>query len=122
MSFNKEAYQQEHISRLVNITTDAQRDGIAPYERIKQIIQLAVQRQSSFIKDGDLFVGIGHDGFEDAWFPTGSFKTKEEVLLHVKKNQEEEEARSGGGEISTTFFAFTRDRIHIGILENNSIV
>lgn len=85
MSFNKEAYQQEHISRLVNITTDAQRDGIAPYERIKQIIQLAVQRQSSFIKDGDLFVGIGHDGFEDAWFPTGSFKTKEEVLLHVKK-------------------------------------
>ncbi len=115
---DKEAYRKkQHIKRLVDVATDAQKDEVAPDEHIRRVIQSAIQLQNPFIKDGDPFVVLGNDGLGGSWFLTGSFQTEEEALAHVRQKQDEEHIYSDGDEISTTFHAFTRDGVHVGDLK-----
>ncbi len=117
---DKEAYQKQHTGRLVDVVTDAQKDEVAPGEHIRRVIQSAIQLQNPFIQDGDPFVVLGNDGIDSSWFPTGSFKTQEEALSHVKQKKDEEHIYSDGDEISTTFHAFTREGIHLSNPTNSS--
>lgn len=112
----EKTYQTQHFVRLASVVVDGQEDGINPGEYIRRVIQSAIQRKNPFINDKDPFVVLGNDGFDRSWFPTGSFKTKEEALLHVKQKRDEEHAYSDGDETSTTFHAFTRDGVPVGNL------
>lgn|GEM_PF-4008446 len=110
---NNEVYRKQHIKRLVDVVINASKDEIAPDEHMERIIQSAIQLRNPFIKDGDPFVVLGNDGLDGSWFPTGSFQTQEEALVHVRKHQDEEYICSDGKGISTTFHAFTRDGAHV---------
>ncbi len=115
--FDKEDYQKQHIGRLVDAVTDGQKDGVTPSQHIRQIIQSAIQLNNPFIRENDPFVVLGNDGFDGSWFPTGSFKTGKDALLHLEQKRNEEFIYSEGDEISTTFHAFTRDGIPVGNFE-----
>ena len=114
---NKEVYRRQHVGRLVDIVNDGQKDGIDPNERTKRLIQSAINLENPFIKADDPFVVLGNDGLDDSWFPTGSFKTAKDALLHLEQKRDEEHIYSEGDEMSTTFHAFTRNGIPLENLE-----
>ena len=111
--FNGEIYQGEHALRLVGAVNDGEEDQVTPNEHIRRIIQSAIQVGNPFIKNDDPFVVLGNDGLDTSWFPTGSFKTHEEALLHVKQKQTEEHIYSDGDDASTTFHVFTREDVNV---------
>ena len=110
---NGERYQRQHALRLVRAVNDGEKDQVTPNEHIRRIIQSAIQVGIPFVKNDDPFVVLGNDGLDMSWFPTGSFKTHEEALLHVRQKQEEEHIYSDGDDASTTFHIFTREGVNV---------
>lgn len=104
----------ERDKRLNSLMKTAVRNLVTPEEYAQRIIRSAIQDENPFIKKGDPYVVLGHDGFDGSWFPAGSFQSIDETIDCVRKKTEEEPLYSDGEEISTTFHPFTTDGVHLG--------
>jgi hypothetical protein len=112
-NFDRALYHAEHKNRLHTLAQESEKDALNPNEAISMIIREARYYQNPYVQDELPIVVLGHDGIDNSWFPTGSFETIDEAFEHMTAQQAREHLYSDGDEVSTTFYAFTKDGIEI---------
>lgn len=103
----------ESINRLVDITNRAEQDGIEPNELIRGIYRNAISVHNPLINPDHSYIVLGIDGVDGSIFPSQSVQTADEAIKVAKAKTAEEPLFSSGAEVSTTFYVFTKDGIHI---------
>lgn len=109
--------RKEIINRLSHVANLAKKDGITPEEYVRRKLREALYSRNPFINPDSKFVVLGIDGFDRSMLPVGSFKTKDEAFKRLRQEEAAEHFYSDGEEISTTFYVFTMEGVHVPLAE-----